>query len=259
MKKIIVLFFVASLFLIGFNSCEQQEEKPGIPGMGDTPGELEIAEPFVAPEGIAIDLESQEEANLENVFSTEANLKSINKKYCGCLGCGGSKLNGKLKIWIRVKLNIQNISDKKKCFKIPAATIFKVSNPLAQNGITISPIKICVERRSKCQKSLWLMCLNKGKDGSSLKVTYKIVGVTASKPILGLVRCIKHKKVNIEYYLKFVPKAKLKAVAEDDYLETYADIADNIQNAIWQITNDGESLTEEQFSYFESLPDIEEE
>jgi hypothetical protein len=103
------------------------------------------------------------------------------------------------------------------------------------------------------------MCLNKGKDGSSLKVTYKIVGVTASKPILGLVRCIKHKKVNIEYYLKFVPKAKLKAVAEDDYLETYADIADNIQNAIWQITNDGESLTEEQFSYFSSLPDIEEE
>jgi len=257
MKKLLSLFFIAFLFLVGFNSCEQQEEQPGIPGMGDTPGELEIAEPFVAPEGIAIDLESQEEANLENVFSTEANLKSINKKHCGCLGCGGSKVHGKLKIWIRVKLNIQNISNKKRCFKIPAGTIFKVSNPHAQNGITISPIKICVERRSKCQKSLWLMCLNKGKDGSSLNVTYKIVGVAASKPILGLISCIKHKKVNIEYYFKFVPKAKLKAVVEDDYLETYADIADHIQNAIWQITNDGKSLTEEQISYFSSLPDLE--
>ena len=258
MKKLISLLFVASLFLIGFNSCEQQEEKPGIPGMGDTPGELEIATPFTAPEGIVIDLESQEETNLENIFSSEANLKSLNKQ-TSCIGCGGCRYKGKFKIWIRVKLNIQNISDKKKCFKIPAGTIFKVSNPLAQNGITISPIKICVNKRSICKKSLWLMCLNEGKDGSSMNVTYKIVGVTASKPILGLIRCIKNKKVNIEWYFDFIQKTKLKTVSVDKNLETYIDIADHIQNAIWQITNDGKDLTEEQLSYFDALPDLPEE
>ena len=258
MKKLINLLFVVSLFLIGFNSCEQQNEKPGIPGMGDTPGELEIAKPFTAPEGVTIGFESQEESNLDNVFSSEANLKSISKhRNCSCLGCGGSKQNGKLKIWIRLEVKIQNITNKKRCFKIPAGTVFKVSNPKWQNGITVSPIKICVAGRTWCKKSLWLMCLNKGRYGSAKKVTYKIMGVTASKPILNLIHCVSTKKVNIDWYLDIQPKIKLKSALEEDNLETYADIADHIQNAIWQITNDGKDLTEEQISYFNSLPDIE--
>jgi hypothetical protein len=258
MKKLISLFFIISLFLIGFTACEQTDEPGGIPGMGDTPGELEISEPFTPPEGITIDLEGLEETTLEDVFSTEAYLKSVNGRR-RIKGCGGSRYKGKLKIWINVKLSVQNTGNTKECFTIPCGTVFKVSNPQAQNGIVISPIKLCVDKRSRCDFSLWLMCLNKGKDGSSMNVTYKIVGVTASKPIWNILRYVKRKKCNIEWYANFEPNAKLKTVSEAGDLETYSDIADHIQNAIWQITNEGKDLSEEQISYFESLPDAPEE
>jgi len=255
MKKLISLFFVASLFLIGFTACEQQGEEPGIPGMGDTPGELEIAETFTAPEGVIINLETLDEANIENALSSQNQLKST-EGFFFRRGCGGSQWNGNFKVWIRVKLDVQNTSNQKWCFNIPAGTVFQVSDPSYQNGITISPIKICVESKGFCNVELWLMCLNRGKDGSTANVTYKILGVTGNARMWNLVRKLRYKRCNIEWYLNVDPSAKLKSATAEN-IETYKELADQIQNAIWQLTNDGEDLTEEQIKYFESLPDIE--
>ena len=224
--------------------------------MGDTPGALEISESFTAPEGVVINLETLDEGTLESVLSTQSKLKST-EGFFFRRGCGGSHYGGDFKVWIRVKLDVQNTSNNKMCFNIPAGTVFQVSDPSYQNGMTISPIQICVESQGFCNVELWLMCLNRGKDGSEANVSYKILGVTGNARMWNLVRRLKNKRCNIEWYLNIEESAKLKS-ATDAEIEKYKEMADHIQNAIWQITNDGQDLTQEQIDYFDSLPDIEE-
>jgi len=259
MKKLASILFIATLFLIGFTSCEKQQvlDTPGnIPGMGDTPGELQIQEEFKVPDGIVMNTEVQgnEEADIESIFSKNI-LKSTNGNHLR-KGCGGSKHNNKFKLWIRVKITAQNTTGKKRCFTIPAGTVFQVSDPAYQNGITINPIQICIEANGFCNVDIWLVCLNHGKRGSNTNLTYKILGITSSQPIGNIINLLKKKKCNIEYYLANNPSNKLKS-ANSEGIDTYMDIADHIQNAIWQITNEGKNLTEEQIQYFESLPDVE--
>ncbi|NPA37548.1 MAG: hypothetical protein GXO47_11955 [Chlorobi bacterium] len=254
MKNLITFLFILPLVFIGISSCEQQSEEPGIPGMGDTPGELEISEPFVTPEGVTISLQTLDEETIDNIFSSQPYLKSTNGNGYQ-KGCGGSRFNNQFKVWIRVQLDVQNTNSNKVCIDIPAGTVFQVSDPAYQNGITISPIQICTDPFSICHTELWLMCVNKGKDGSETNVSYKILGVTGNAKMKNLISRLTHKKCNIEWYLDIVNANALKA-SDIDPIEQYTDIADHIQNAIWQLTNDLEDLSEEQIEYFESLPEI---
>ncbi len=257
MKKLTSILFIASLFLIGFTSCEKQGEEPGnIPGMGNTPGELQIKEEFKAPEGVVMDtkLQGVEETTVESIFS-QNKLKSTNSGW-GFFGCGGSNWQGDFTLWVIVKLIAQNTNDDEMCFTIPTGTVFEVSDQEYQNGIVISPIEICIEPHSSCEVNLVLMCLNKGKTGSKSDVFYTLLGVTASQTMWNLLNLLQGKMCNIENYLYASPSAKLKAESEGD-IEEYKDIADHIQNAIWQLTNDGKELTEDQIQYFQSLPDKE--
>jgi len=257
MKKFINLFFITSLFLIGFTACEQQTEEPGgIPGMGDTPGELEIAEPFVAPEGVTIDVTGLDEIRIDNTAGT-AKLKSVMWNFDNVYGCGGDyddRTNDYV-FWITVNIYVNNISNNEICTTIPEGTVFKVSDANAQNGITTEDITICVKPNTEYVCSLVLMCLNKGQNGSSENLFYEILGTTDSDVIKELLEYLKGKKIGIEWYWNCNESAGLKS-ANADGIETYMDIADHIQNAIWQLTNDGKKLTKEQIDYFKSLPDL---
>ena len=246
MKKIVNLFFIASLFLIGFTSCEQQTEEPGgIPGMGETPGELEIAEPFVAPQGIAINLESQDETTLDAILSSSSQNVLKNSVIPSFVGCAGNMYNEHLNIWILVKLTITNDSDQRMCIDIPAGTVFEVSEPGFQNGIVVCPITLCLDGKSTIDVTLSLMCLNKGYDGSTTDVTYKWRGVTASPIMQNFCKMFAKKKCKMEDY----------DLSNSTERKKYSDIVDHIQKAIWNLTNDGRELTQDQIDYFNSLPD----
>ena len=257
MKKFINLFFILALVAVGFTSCEEKEEVPGgIPGMGNTPGELEIKEPFVAPEGITINLESENEATLGSLFSTQTQLKSTNRSSNSIRGCGGSIFGNDLTFWIKVKLTIQNTASEERCFELPAGLVFKVSDKEYQHGIVVSPVKICVEGNSFCDFSLVLMCINKGRNGTDTDVTYEMVGLTQSTQMWTLINLLYNRMVNIGFYLGDTPAAGLKSANTLD-LEKYKEVADHIQNAVWTITNTEEGLSQEQIEYFKNLPEIE--
>ena len=256
MKKLINLFFIATLFLIGFTACEQTDEPGGIPGMGDTPGELEIAEPFVAPEGLSIEVSGLDELTLEDGAGI-AQLKSTQSR-CSIHGVGGSRYKNRFKVWIRTNIWISNISNKKICTTLRRGLIFKVSKEGYQHGILVKPVKICINPNTEQNIELWLMCINKGKDGSKHKLKYHIAGITASKVINNLLNYLKGKKIDVSDYCNVNPSAKLKSTTADDMVE-YQEIADHIQNAIWQLTNEGKDLSQEQIDYFNSLPDDVEE
>ncbi len=251
MKKFINLFFILAIVAVGFTSCEEKEEvSSGIPGMGDTPGELEIKDAFVAPEGITISgLEG-----LENV-STDANqaqLKSSQFSFSR-RGCGGSYFRNKFVAWITVKAIFNNSNNGERCITLPAGLVFEVNKPGYQHGITVSPVKICIEGNSQRTVSLYLMCINKGEKGADADVKYTIKGTTGAKRILRLLNRLKDRKVNWQHYVSGLSSAQLKSVNTDD-VEKYREIADAIQNDIWTITNDMEDLSEQQIEYIESIP-----
>jgi hypothetical protein len=257
MKKFINLFFIFALVAVGFTSCDEKEEVPGgIPGMGNTPGKLEIKEPFVVPEGISFNIQSEDEITFDNLFSTKAQLKSTNS-IGGVIGCGGSNLGNVFTFWIRIKVMIQNRSNIDQCFTIPTGTVFWVSDQAYQNGITITPIEICVKKNSQWNYSVMLMCLNKGDNGSGTNVTYEAKGVTSSSAMWKLLNILNNKICDIKYYSNYnSPSANLKSANALD-LEKYKEIADHIQNAVWAITN-GDGLSEEQIDYLENIPDLDE-
>jgi len=262
MKKMINLFFIASLFLIGFTACEQSEkENPaetpgGIPGMGNTPGELEIAEPFNVPEGMIINVQGLDEIRVDGVSGT-ANLKSSND-WSSTFGCGGSfdKKTNDFVFWITLNASFSNISNTEMCVTIPKGTIFKVSNPQAQNGVLLEDVKVCIKPNETQICKFMVMCLNMGFPGSNDSLFYEILGTTNSDLIQELIGYLSGKKIGIQYYINLSPSAGLKSANVDDF-ETYKEIADRIQKSIWKLTNEGENLSQEDIEYFQSLPDIE--
>jgi len=251
MKKLVNLFFILALVAVGFTSCEEKKEVPdGIPGMGNTPGELEIKEAFVAPEGITISgLEGIENVSTD---ATQAQLKSSQFSFLR-RGCGGSYYRHSFVAWIAVKLIFHNSNTGERCVTLPQGLVFKVNKSGYQNGLLVSPVKVCLEGNSRRTVSLYLMCINKGKEGAKADIKYSIEGITGAKKIWNLLNRLKGKKVNWEDYLASLPSTQLKS-ANADALEQYKEIADAIQNDIWTITNDGVDLSEEQLEYIESIP-----
>ena len=251
MKKFINLFFIIALVMIGFTSCEQKEEvQEGIPGMGETPGELEIKEAFVVPEGITITgLEG-----LENVSAdaSQAQLKSSQFSFFR-RGCGGSFYNGNFVAWITVNLVFHNSGNGERCITLPQGLVFSVNKPGYQHGITVSPVRICIEGNGARTVSLYLMCINRGKTGSTADVKYTIKGTTGAKKILSLLNRLKDRKLDWQDYVGSLTSAQLKSVNAED-LAKYKEIADEIQNDIWTITNDEKDLSQEQIEYIESIP-----
>ena len=256
MKKLISLFFVASLFLIGFTACEQTEKPGGIPGMGETPGELEIDKPFVAPEGVTIDVAGLDEIRLDDAASGSANLKSAQWSWGNTFSCGGSKDKNDFVFWINVNISMSNSNNSEMCVTIPQGTVFETSDPNGQNGILLTDMKICVKAHEVVDCNLMLMCLNYLRPGSKKDIFYKMLGTTNSKLLQELISYLKGKKIGIEFYTNIVPSSKLKSTSAED-LETYKEIADRIQNTIWDLTNHGKNISQDDIDFFNSIPDIE--
>jgi hypothetical protein len=258
MKRKINLFIIAMLFLMGFTACEQNEKPGGIPGMGDTPGELEVAESFEAPEGISIDVKGSGVISVTDENAVSVLKSSMEWDWSHIFGCGGSfHGNNKFVFWITVDISINNNCDSLKCITISRGTIFKVSDPRAQNGILLEDVKVCVKAHSVKKIKIMLMCLNRGRHGSEKDMYYEILGVTNSNLIKELLSFLKGKKIGLEHYIEINNgPVSLKSVG-NDYLKEYREIADHIQNSIWKLTNEGKNLSQEDIDYFKSLPDIE--
>jgi len=243
--------------VIGFTSCEQESEAPGgIPGMGETPGELEIRESFVPPEGVSYEVISGEELALSDVIGSEqTKLKSTNdypeKLICGS---GGSLYQGEIKFWITVKLTFTNISNKDRRITLKEGLIFKVVEKGYQNGCLLKRVIFYVKAHSSRTVSILAYCLNRGRDGSSEDLHYTIPGVTDSKVLWEkLLKSLTKRKVNIENFIMPSTPISLKSISADD-IEKYIDIADHLQNMVWTLTNDGKELSQEQIDFIESLP-----
>lgn len=233
MKKYLVLSIILSGFIFG--SCQKEEavDVPGnIPGMGDNNSALEV-KPISLPENVAVVGEIRGYVENNKSASTFPNYKIF----------GGS---GE---FIRLEYTVKNINNIAVTVFFPAGTIFKSSNLAYQHGILLQWTWFCIPANSQRTIVLYLYCINKGKNNSDASNTYQLAGQTTSRPILNLLNMLKLKKVNHEFF------NHLKSASADDY--GYSTISEQMQKALWALTNDGTEVPAEIKAYINALPELE--
>lgn len=248
MRKVFTMMIIAGL-IIGFAGCESSStEDPGnIPGMGVSNAALEVEEAF-QPDGFLFG--DAQGVEYEGVGTSKSYLKSTSLAEKGNIyryGCGR---------FVKVKVTITNTRDYDRCCWLPAGLVFEVSHRDYQHGILLCWTPVWLKANSQRTIYLMLFCINRGRSGSDGSVTYKIKGVTNSGIMKKYIRRLLKRKINIEFYRGLInveSKAMLKAASADD-MTMYDDITENLQESLWELTDGGAELTQEQIDYIEALP-----
>lgn len=244
MKKII--FILAIAMLVAFTACQKEEvvvEAPGeIPGMGNAVGELQVQEPFNLPDGIELvgSVGGLEPGTTGNI-AAEGGLKST--ETWRCYGSGGR--------WVKLAVTLKNTSNKYRTVFFPRGLLFKVNKEGYQHAMTLQWTWVCIQPNAERSFALNTYCINKGKHGSDPQANFSILGITNSETMWRLLRMIGWRKINLEHYQQIGTTTALKA----DEL-TYDEIQENLQDAVWSMTN-GAGLIEEQIQFIESIPMLE--
>jgi len=235
MKKILVGFVFLTL-IMGSCTKENSESAGNIQGMGDTPGDFEVKEPFTLPEGISI---IGDITGIENPGTKGGDSKSISYS---CYGSGGKM--------IKLMLTLVNRSDRPRTVFFPKGLLWKCEVPGYQDAICLQTTWISLKANSQRTITLNLYCINYGHSPSDNFAYYRFIGVTSSAVFNNLLRRIGWRMINFEW-LNPNP-AKSVAVAGP----TYEEITERMQNIVWNLTNFGKDLSDEDILFIESIPEL---
>lgn len=245
MNKIYLM--VAASFLLLCACQREMIESPGnIPGMGETPGELEVVSNYVLPDGIDLvgDITGIDEAAMSEIASV-ANVKSASA--LSSYGSGGK--------YVRIQLTLQNRTERDVTVYFPQGLVWRCEQQGYQHAITAQTTWVCLRQNSRRTIFLDLYCINFGRHGSSIESNYAMVGVSNSVTIGRLMKLIGWKKINFEMLCSSTD-GELKAANETEL--SYAEVTDRVQTIIWNLTNHGLDLSADDEAFFAGLPDIEE-
>lgn len=242
MKKTLLLF--AAVSLIGFNSCEKKNsEEPGkIPGMGFTPGELQIKERFVLPEGISLIGEiagpeipvAKGELKPLLVYDSKA---SVPRYGSGCV--------------VRLKLTVCNTRGNPRTVFFPKGLIFKCITGDFQDGLCCQTFWVTLAPNEKRTTEIELYCTKKDVPTPTYDGKFAIWGVTDSKVLWDLLSKIGWKKINFNWIYENVLNKGTMAEGP-----TYEEITLRLQTMVHNLTNNGISISAEDESFLNSIPEL---
>nr|WP_321410548.1 hypothetical protein [uncultured Carboxylicivirga sp.] len=229
--KLFVVILTVGIIL--FASCEKDNteiESGNIPGMGETPGDFEIAEAFVLPDGI----EMSAITGLSSIDINNVDLslkKTSDRRERGC----GSQ--------VQCELTFGNANAEACDIEIKGGTIFDCVEEDGQSGMCMQTIRIHVLGHSQVQVKFYLQCLNQGRPASRAVDTYIIRGVTASQSFKDLVNALEPKRIDISQF--------------SDNMSDYNVIQGKIQQSVWKLTNSIFGVNQDDWEYIASLQDME--
>ncbi len=244
MRKLLNLIMVSSLIL--FVACQDDDTKVeetagNIPGMGNTPGDLEVSE-YNLPEGLEIVGDISGILESESTVAQEyASLKATNTSSKRFYGCGGT--------YIQVQLTLKNNIERRRTCFFPPGLIFKVNNNDHQHAFNLCWTWFCFEPLETRTIVLYLFCINRGRTESLVNTVYEILGKTTSVNMKWLANRCNGKRMNWECFSHNKTQSYLKSG------DTYEEVAGEMQEVIWALTN-GDGLTEEQEAYIDELPSL---
>jgi hypothetical protein len=242
MKKLLHLLLAISL--IGFISCEKNvPETPGkIPGLGNTPGEIQIKKAFVMPEGINV---LGEVSGLDNPVAKDElkpllfnDSKTAAPHYAsGCV--------------VRLKLTVLNTKNHPRTVFFPKGLIFKCINNNYQHGLTCQTFWVTLAPNEKRTIYIDLYCLQLGIPAPDQDGKYAIWGVTDSRVLWDLLDKIGWRKINFEWiYRNLLSKGPMQEGP------SYEEITTKLQTMVHNLTNNGIPLSAEDEAFLNSIPEI---
>lgn len=243
MKKLLLLLLAISL--IGFNSCEKKvSEAPGkIPGLGNTPGEIQIKEHFVMPEGISV---IGEIAGLENPAAKDE-LKPLlvnnSKSSVPHYGSG---------LVVRLKLTVLNSRNNPRTVFFPKGLIWKcINNGTYQHGITCQIFWVTLAPNEKRTVYIDLYCTQNGIPAPDQDGKYVIWGITDSDLLWDLLNKIGWRIINFDWiYHNTLNKGTM---AEGP---TYEEITLRLQTMVHNLTNNGIPISAEDEAFLNTIPEL---
>ena len=239
MKKTILFLFAFSL--LGFNFCQKDTlESPGqIPGMGNTPGEIQIKQSFVIPDGINV---IGEISGLENPDAKGGELKPVNdsKSVLPRFGSG---------LAVRLKLTVLNSRNNPRTVFFPKGLIWKCVDGNYQHGVQCQTTWFCLAPNEMRTIYIDLYCANLGIPAPDSDGKYKILGVTSSKVLWDLLNLIGWRKINFEMIYPSIS-------SKGDGSPTYEEITDRLQTIVHNLTNRGIAISAEDEAFITSIPEL---
>jgi hypothetical protein len=226
-KSVLFPLLIGTILLL--SSCEKDpKDSPGkIPGMGPTPGELEVKAPYTLPEGV--DYVGQ----IHEIFDT-SNIT---------LGSGfGAKLS----------LTLCNATDEPKTVFFPKGLIWKCGSSENHNGILLQTAWVNIEPNSVKNLNILLYCINWNKPSPGRDVCYDIIGVSSSYTISNLLNIISWRKINYEMI-----QGTIEGVTPSSYSgPSYQEIIERLQNIVKNLTEYGVDISDEDRTFIESIPEL---
>lgn len=227
-------------FLIGLSvtflliSCQKQdqEELARIPGMGDTPGELQIEKPFTLPSDVKI---------LGDITGIDdSGAKSGESKSFYLYGSGGRM--------IKLKITLLNTSNSWKTVFFLKGLVWKSLVPGYQSAICLQTTWVSLMPNSQRTFYIDLYCINQGLNPSDGNSLFQILGITSSPIIQDLLKLISWRMINYEWIYGYINNKSLMTGP------SYDEITERLQQVVWNLTNNGIPVSSDDKAFIESIP-----
>jgi hypothetical protein len=239
-----MLFGLVALSLFTFTSCEKDIlDSPGsIQGMGDTPGDLQVKESYVFPQGIHLVGEIK---GLNNPDAKAGEMKPVfidTKSTCQCYGSGNA---------VRLQLTLLNTGNYPRTVFFPKGLLWKCTFGNFQHSLQIQTTWVSLQPNSTRTIYVDLYCLNANIPAPDQTGTYNILGVTNSRSLWNFLNLISWRKVNYEMIHGTFNNGKGTVD-----VQSYEEITERLQTIVHNLTDRGIEITPEDKAFIESIPEL---
>jgi hypothetical protein len=228
---------------------EWVEDMPGeIPGLGNTRGEP-TGTSFKLPDGVEIAgriMGGYDPANYKSFGKRDPELirKTIQTRADGDI-IGVDTTVGSGMLHVQIFIPLKNTTSQDILVTFPAGLILKSVTGACQNGLLLKKTTVNVPARGFCGVLLIMYCGNEDLSQSLTTEEYVFTVVSNSSPIMDLCERVKNKRINTEEY-------PLGQYGYTDS-EQYHDYVLQLQYIVWNLTDRGEPLSEEDIAFIEQM------
>lgn len=142
---------------------------------------------------------------------------------------------------VPVIFTLENTTSKNRNVTLPAGLIVKSKNFEAQYGLLVKKVEFTVPANDDIVVLLYMNCCHLGIPAPEDNNIMEWGVITNSSLLVEICDMVKDKKINYEEF--------------GSYTRTYFDQVYYIQERVWDLTDRGSTLTDEQREWFRNLPD----
>lgn len=259
--KKLILFLCVAMFAGTLDSCKKdnlpdiQEDQPGsIAGLGENDGEP-TGTPFRLPPGI--ELAGKIKGGYSSTLGRSASFDKkaalsdpeVPKAMTAPTRADDTVIPLDIVVgsgtYVKVFLPLKNTTSAPITLTFPAGLILRSVSGECQNGVLLKKTSVIVPTGRIYGVLLLMYCGNANRDASYSSEEYVFAVVSNSSLIVDMCERLKNKRINNEEYLD--------GGSEYATSSQYYEYKSNLQHILWDLTDYGEALSEEDIAYIAQM------